>query len=263
MHGTDELIDEIDALIGDQLAAGEPRNGYDFDDPDFPKCWHCGRDWHGLAITERMNEMRALGAFDEGYRYADDDSAVICPGSSFIGPVQTPPRTARLGFWTLPSDHSNHVHVDPERYVGLFQQCESFTIAYTEAVRGFLVHMNELTRIIWADIQSRPGTWGFDLGEWLEPATDPVAAALPDVHDLQAEGWRPVGCLPQGFVFEMDEPQMDDADAQVFRELMGARACESREEPEAPAAPLSLPVSPTRRRQSSPPFWAARMDGRR
>ncbi|MGW8936168.1 hypothetical protein [Gordonia terrae] len=266
MHGTDELIDEIDALIGEQLAAGEPRNGYDFDDPDFPTCWHCGRDWHGLAITERMNEMRALGAFDEGYRYADDDSAVICPGSSFIGPVQTPQQVPRLGFWTLPSDpfasdHRNHVHVAPGRYVGVYQQ-EPFAIAFTEA--AFVEHMNQLTQVIWADMRSRPGTWGFDLGEWLEPPADPVAAALPDVRDLQAEGWRPVGCLPEGFVFEIDEPQLDDAAATVLRDRIEARACEvSSQEAETPDAPLSLPVSPTRHRQSSPPFWAARMDGRR
>ncbi|MCF8605137.1 hypothetical protein L5I01_17420 [Gordonia sp. HY442] len=68
-------------------------------------CPHCDRDWHGLAITERIEEMRreyqamAQDREDEGgeieyadsailgdYRYADDDSPVICPGSTFIGP---------------------------------------------------------------------------------------------------------------------------------------------------------------------------------
>lgn len=264
MHSTDELIDEIDALIGEQLAAGEPMNGYDFDDPDFPTCWHCGRDWHGLAITERMNRMRAYGEIDEGYRYADDDSPVICPGSSFIGPVQTPPRTARLGFQIFSGDHSNHVHVVPGRYVELYQQSDSFTFAYHEAERAFFEHLNQLTQVIWADMRSRPGTWGFgfDLGEWL-PA-DPVAAALPDVRDLDAEGWQPMGCLPEGFVFEIDEPQLDAAAATALRDRIEARACElSSQEAEAPEPPLTLPVAPARRRQSSPPFWAARMDGRR
>ncbi|ANA85459.1 hypothetical protein BOWSER_64 [Gordonia phage Bowser] len=257
MQGTDEVIDEIDTLIGEQLAAGEPMNGYDFDDPDFPTCWHCGRDWHGLAVTERMNQMRARGEFEEGYRYADDDSAIICPGSAFIGPVQTPPRTARLGFSIIAPDHSDHVHLDPGRYVGLFQQSESFAYALTDAWRGFVEHMNQLTQVIWAEIPN----WSYHLGEWIEPPADPVAAALPDVRDLATEGWQPVGYLPEGFVFEVDEPQLDDAAATALRDRIEACACElSSQETEAP---LSLPVNPTRRRQSSPPFWVARTDGRR
>ncbi|QHB37912.1 hypothetical protein SEA_OPIE_70 [Gordonia phage Opie] len=261
MHGTDQLIDEIDTLIGDQLAAGEPMNGYDFDDPDFPTCWHCGRDWHGLAITERMNQMRALGRYDEDYRYADDDSPVICPGSAFIGPVQTPPRTARVGFSIVSPDLFDHVHVDPGRYVGLFQQCDSFAYALTAAARGFVEQMNQ--QVIWSDVRYG-ATWGFDLGEWLEPDVAPFGAALPDVRDLEAEGWRPLGCLPEGFVFEIDEPQLDDAAATALRDRIEPRACElSSQEAEAPEPPLSLPVAPARRRQSSPPFWAARMDGRR
>ncbi|QLF84873.1 hypothetical protein SEA_BBQVALINDRA_64 [Gordonia phage BBQValindra] len=186
MQTTDAIIAEIDTLIDDQLAVGEPMNGYDFDDPDFPTCWHCGRDWHGLAITERMNEMRALGAFDEGYR-------------------------------------------------------------------------------IWEDLRGGLTVWGFDLGEWT-PANAPTPA-LPDVRDLEAEGWRPVGLVPDGFVFEIAEPQVDDvADmAFAFRERVEARTCEySAAVPEEPAAPLDLPVSPAaQRRPPGLPFWAARMDGRR
>ena len=39
-----DIIDEIDALIDDQLEAGEPIGGYDFGDPDYPKCPHCQGD---------------------------------------------------------------------------------------------------------------------------------------------------------------------------------------------------------------------------
>ena len=85
-----DIINEIDALIDDQLEAGEPIGGYDFGDPDYPKCPHCQGDWHGLAITEQMQRMRYRGAVDEGYRYSEDDSPVICPGSEFIGPVLGP-----------------------------------------------------------------------------------------------------------------------------------------------------------------------------
>lgn len=84
------LLDRIDALVDEQLDGGEPETGYDFDDPDFPGCPHCNRDWHGLAITERIERMRQYGMFDVNYKYAEDDSPVLCPGSDFIGPWATP-----------------------------------------------------------------------------------------------------------------------------------------------------------------------------
>ncbi|MBM4608007.1 hypothetical protein GS416_03885 [Rhodococcus hoagii] len=81
-----DIIDAIDALVDDQMAGGEPIGGYDYNDPNYPQCPHCGDDWHGLKITRRMRDMRWDGIFDENYRYADDDSEVLCPGSDFIGP---------------------------------------------------------------------------------------------------------------------------------------------------------------------------------
>lgn len=87
---TRSLLDRIDALVDEQLDGGEPETGYDFDDPDFPGCPHCNRDWHGLAITERIERMRQYGTFDVNYKYAEDDSPVLCPGSDFIGPWATP-----------------------------------------------------------------------------------------------------------------------------------------------------------------------------
>lgn len=87
---SDNIIDDIDALIDAQLDEGEPVGGYDFGDPDYPKCPHCGGDWHGLAITERMRQMRFRGVVDDDYRYSEDDSRVICPGAEFIGPMPAP-----------------------------------------------------------------------------------------------------------------------------------------------------------------------------
>jgi len=57
------VIDEIDALVEEQLRGGEPETGYDFDDPDFPEC-RCGLDWHGLP-------------------------AYGCPGSDTEGPLRS------------------------------------------------------------------------------------------------------------------------------------------------------------------------------
>ncbi|AUS33886.1 hypothetical protein C1M55_24155 [Rhodococcus qingshengii] len=87
---TRSLLDRIDALVDEQLDGGEPETGYDFDDPDFPECPHCNGDWHGLVITERIERMRLYGTFDVKYKYAEDDSPVLCPGSDFIGPWATP-----------------------------------------------------------------------------------------------------------------------------------------------------------------------------
>ncbi|QNJ57969.1 hypothetical protein SEA_HITTER_72 [Gordonia phage Hitter] len=89
MSGRD-IVDDIDALIDSQLDAGEPIGGYDYNDPDYPKCGHCQGDWHGLAITERMVQMRLRGEMETDYRYADDTSRVVCPGSEFIGPLPKP-----------------------------------------------------------------------------------------------------------------------------------------------------------------------------
>ncbi|UVK59011.1 hypothetical protein SEA_KAPPAFARMDELTA_73 [Gordonia phage KappaFarmDelta] len=104
MTGRD-IVDDIDALIDEQLAAGESGQARRAADAD-RRCGHCGRAWHGLAITARMEEMRreyltqvviarmngeefeyAESAILGDYRYADDDSTVLCPGSEFIGPL--------------------------------------------------------------------------------------------------------------------------------------------------------------------------------
>ncbi|NKR30669.1 hypothetical protein GS538_11870 [Rhodococcus hoagii] len=99
-----DIIDDIDALVDEQMAGYRDRSGYDHN-VNQDRCWHCGEDWHGLAITARMEEMRrryryrgmfafgerdyAESALDPDYRYADDDSEVLCPGSDFIGPWAT------------------------------------------------------------------------------------------------------------------------------------------------------------------------------
>ncbi|MBM4711076.1 hypothetical protein GS928_25085 [Rhodococcus hoagii] len=99
-----DIIDDIDALVDEQMAGYRDRSGYDHN-VNQDRCWHCGEDWHGLAITARMEEMRrryryrgmfsfgerdyAESALDPDYRYAEDDSEVLCPGSDFIGPWAT------------------------------------------------------------------------------------------------------------------------------------------------------------------------------
>lgn len=81
MGRVDDIVDRISDLVDEQLAAGE-----DFGSDQHDTCWHCGRDWHGLALTERMAHMYAWGCYDESYRFDEDDTEVVCPGSEFIGP---------------------------------------------------------------------------------------------------------------------------------------------------------------------------------
>ena len=92
-----DLIDRIDALIDEQMADGEPENGYDFGDPDYPGCPHCHRQWHGLRITKRIEAMRWASHFDPEYSYAEDDSPVLCEGSEFIGPRWPPAQPVWVG----------------------------------------------------------------------------------------------------------------------------------------------------------------------
>ena len=89
-HDIDALIDDIDRLVDEQLAAG-PVDDYSVNRYD--RCWRCGRDWHGMAITTRMEAMRHRQSYDEAYRVADDDSPILCPGSDFIGPAPAPAPT--------------------------------------------------------------------------------------------------------------------------------------------------------------------------
>ncbi|OXR46655.1 hypothetical protein B7C42_01629 [Nocardia cerradoensis] len=82
-----DILDDIDAV----LAEGEPETGYDFGDPTFPRCPRgCGREWHGMAVTRRIEHMRFRGTMDPDYRYDTDDSEVLCPAPDFIGPFMPP-----------------------------------------------------------------------------------------------------------------------------------------------------------------------------
>ena len=91
MNTTNRIIDTIDTLVDDQLAEG-PHDDYNVNRYD--KCGHCGRDWHGLRITTRIEHMRIRGVYDENYRTDTDTSPVLCEGSAFIGPQALPDRIA-------------------------------------------------------------------------------------------------------------------------------------------------------------------------
>lgn len=89
----DQLLDEIALLVDDSLSRGDQSGtwrgeGYD-------RCPVCSEEWHHLPITKTLREMRhgsyatdefGQGIVDPDYRYSDDASPYICPGSSYKGP---------------------------------------------------------------------------------------------------------------------------------------------------------------------------------
>lgn len=94
-----DILRAIDALIDGQLRDGETV-GHSW----FPKCPHawCDADWHGLAVTQRMVDMRRyLGVVDTDYKHSEDLSPVVCPGSG-VPWVPRPPGTNSPGTAVMP-----------------------------------------------------------------------------------------------------------------------------------------------------------------
>ena len=100
-----DIIDQIDELVNDQLANYGNRSGYDHNVSQ-EKCWRCHREWHGLAITERIAGMYAARTYDENYSYAADDTRIVCPGSDFIGPMPAAAQPAGPRWNDSPRDWS-------------------------------------------------------------------------------------------------------------------------------------------------------------
>lgn len=92
MNPEQSVIDSIDALIDEQLDGGEPIGGYDYDDPDYPECWRCEYEWHGLPL------LGCPGSGVEGpavpkcphcnckWHIEPHADHLPCNGSTFIGP---------------------------------------------------------------------------------------------------------------------------------------------------------------------------------
>ena len=82
--------------------------------------------------------MRYRGAVDEGYRYSEDDSPVICPGSEFIGPPLGP--------------RIHRPRIPESAYDAPFREVASATTAFVEAVRESWQSIStEVTRAVAED----------------------------------------------------------------------------------------------------------------
>lgn len=173
-----DIIDVIDALIDEQLAAGEPETGYDFDDPQYPDCPHCHRGWHGLRITERIEAMHRIGQFDPDYRVADDDTPVVCEGSEFIGP-RRPTEYERLqASWGMGA-RSVNVEIGDYRQTR-FETVWTMTMDYvTDSI---------LSIIVGGTLPSpnyRVAGWGSGQASWQLP---------PGSIRVFTEDWQPLEC---------------------------------------------------------------------
>ncbi|QNJ58481.1 hypothetical protein SEA_ARCHIS_76 [Gordonia phage Archis] len=176
MTGRD-IVDDIDALIDEQLAAGESGQARRAADAD-RRCGHCGRAWHGLAITTRMEEMRreyltnvvlarmrgeeyeyAESAILGDYRHADDDSTVLCPGSEFIGPL---PSTCDAAASLTDDDGCQCPNCVMWRAV--------FGGGPAVALRGLWQLPDDFDPASWLTRPIRDGRVTPELGQWREPA---------------------------------------------------------------------------------------------
>lgn len=134
MDRVDRLLEQIDAFdvdehIDQQLARGDQSNT--FRGERTRKCRWCREDWHGLPITKKMVEMRlnpygwdefGQPVMDPNYKYSEDTSDWVCPGSEFHGP-ETPNKSWRLprGQASFQTEHIDawrlaRARVDPSRY---------------------------------------------------------------------------------------------------------------------------------------------------
>lgn len=264
-----DIVDEIDALIDDQLAAGETGMARRAAAASDRRCPHCNRDWHGLAITTRMEEMRreyelrtqrrifaaymagevgeadyAESAILDDYRYADDTSDILCPGSEFIGPMPSTMRRyecqcancrAMRSYTRIRARAIQDPIVDePVGYTERFAtNPESPWVVY-EPVDGDRVGVDIRGNTVVGtvrNVDTTDGTTTFDL--------------TPD--NLTDRGWQPFGTISPdtagAFISETTEPVFDE-----------------------PARwPSTPPNRATRRGQQEPrePFWTRIRPSRR
>ncbi|UOW93133.1 hypothetical protein SEA_NOSHOW_66 [Mycobacterium phage NoShow] len=92
----DSVLDEIDRLVDESLARGDRSDSFHGEQYRAQQpCPWCVEGYHYLPITQEMWRMRqgsyaqdefGIGIVDPDYRFEDDESPILCPGSEFHGP---------------------------------------------------------------------------------------------------------------------------------------------------------------------------------
>lgn len=167
-----DIVNRIDELVDASLARPmSERSGYD-NNVNQDTCWHCGRSWHGLAITARMEEMRreyavaqhstdgessyATSAIMGDYRYDTDESEIICPGSEFIGPIPTRGRTPTV-----------EVNWGPSQWQRIQREAETRAWeALNEWASRIYANPEWYAAPTLAPLRAHPTWWGTDSSTW-------------------------------------------------------------------------------------------------
>lgn len=263
-----DILDDIDALIDEQLDAGEAGAQRRAAEAE-RRCPHCYRAWHGLAITQRLERMRleyqnrvhearmrgeepeyAESAILDGYRYAEDYSRVICPGSDFIGPMPAPPQCECGQCRALR---------------GLIGDSERPGAARRDTTLGFRIFpsADELIgrAISFAgDLALDPSAWrniGFVADGGLTPEPVVGEARGYGVDEIQAMRWS----SPRMFRLPIDPGGPSRAERRHPDPESDAES--ESDDPPTSLADVRRRVRERGSRPQEHPIWAARMDGRR
>lgn len=185
-----DIVDRIDELVDEQLANYDRRTGYDYN-VGAERCPHCLEEWHGLPITETVRSMRSRYGYDprvpgelDSYRADGDESAVWCPGSTFVGPWANPAQLARMRAGTT---HAEAWSLPPNPMLAPLLQAQldemlaplydtgapwlapalSRDEAVPQRIAEQLAVSGQAIRDAWDRVAERIGTFGVSLRMWL------------------------------------------------------------------------------------------------
>ncbi|NDK91745.1 hypothetical protein GYA93_19520 [Gordonia desulfuricans] len=224
------MLDDIDRLVDEQLA--QESSGYDHN-VNQPRCWHCGRDWHGMPLTSRIEYLRMVAAVGYSvdrelaeYRAEEDDSELLCPGSTFIGPRRPTTR----------------------------DQMKAHALRTS---RGTIIDFN-ITPGSEAVAQYREAWEGWErMTEAVTAARDPIRWAFNQIGDAFRSLEQIIGAPERQPRFRHGAVAID-RDVVLLRDLADDVSVDAADPgPDTPQQ-RALP-----RPSTTPPMWTARADGRR
>ncbi|MCG7592407.1 hypothetical protein [Mycobacterium sp. PSTR-4-N] len=115
-----DIIDRINELVDGQLQ--QERSGYDHNINQKP-CPNCGREWHGLPLTQHVAQMYAMGRYEPEYIAAQDDSPIICKGSTVVDPdAKRVTRTGVVFVSINVDDVARHMEQMRQRWAQFFEE---------------------------------------------------------------------------------------------------------------------------------------------
>lgn len=189
-----DIIDRIDELVDESLTAGESCSDYMNNDPEYPRCPHCNRHWHGLRITQRIEDMRYRGRYDEDYSIASDDSAVLCEGSDFIGPQRPPANSwsdSWLGVmpgWSFLGFINDELYTTPRREVSFSVQIGPNVPVQRLQFNSYQYAWEQMHSIVFPRWTLHDSNWNT---LWtVEPEPEPEPCTVDVVVEFGPQNWK-------------------------------------------------------------------------